>query len=107
MSKVGEYECRTQRQVLRFFQNELRYHYLGHWKDRDGNRTIEEALPRDWLARQGYEERVVNRACASWTRRRRSPVARRSTTPTGPSTRSCVTVSTSSRRCRIRRSRSD
>ena len=62
MSKVGQRERLTQQQVLRFFQDELGYNYLGDWKDRDGNRNIEEALLRDSLARQGHEERVINRA---------------------------------------------
>ncbi|PRY73220.1 type I restriction endonuclease subunit R [Halomonas ventosae] len=62
MSNVGQRERLTQQQVLRFFQDELGYRYLGDWKDRAGNRNIEEKLLRDWLVRQGHEERVINRA---------------------------------------------
>ena len=62
MTQVGARERLTQQQVLRFFQDELDYDYLGDWKDRDGNRNVEEDLLRDWLARQGHEERVINRA---------------------------------------------
>ena len=62
MSTVGQRERHTQRQVLRFFQDVLGYRYLGDWKDRGGNRNIEEDLLRDWLARQGHEERVISRA---------------------------------------------
>ena len=62
MSQVGARERLTQRQVLRYFQDELDYDYLGDWKDRAGNRNVEEDLLRDWLARQGHEERVINRA---------------------------------------------
>ncbi|MDF9434779.1 type I restriction endonuclease subunit R [Chromohalobacter israelensis] len=62
MSTVGQRERLTQQQVLRFFQGELGYHYLGDWKDRGGNRNIEEDLLRDWLVRQSHEERVINRA---------------------------------------------
>lgn len=62
MSTVGQRERLTQQQVLRFFQGELGYRYLGDWKDRCGNRNIEEDLLRDWLVRQGHEERVINRA---------------------------------------------
>ncbi|WP_018866225.1 MULTISPECIES: type I restriction endonuclease subunit R [unclassified Thioalkalivibrio] len=62
MSTVGQRERLTQQQVLRFFRDELDYRYLGDWKDRAGNRNIEEDLLRDWLARQGHEERVINRA---------------------------------------------
>jgi len=62
MSQVGQREYQTQRQILRFFRDELGYRYLGDWKDRAGNRNIEEDLLRDWLGRQGHEERVINRA---------------------------------------------
>lgn len=62
MSAVGQREYLTQQQVLEFFQHHLDYRYLGDWKDRAGNRNIEEELLRDWLARQGHEERVINRA---------------------------------------------
>lgn len=62
MSGVGQRERQTQQQVLRFFRDELGYRYLGDWKHRDGNRNIEEDLVRDWLARQGHEEPVINRA---------------------------------------------
>lgn len=62
MSTVGQRERLSQQQVLRFFRDELGYRYLGDWKDRAGNRNIEEDLLRDWLARQGHEERVINRA---------------------------------------------
>jgi len=62
MSAVGQRERLTQQQVLRFFRDELGYCYLGDWKDRAGNRNVEEDLLRDWLVRQGHEERVINRA---------------------------------------------
>lgn len=62
MSTVGQRECLTQRQIVRFFEHNLGYRYLGNWKDRDDNSNIEESLLRDWLARQGYEEHIVNRA---------------------------------------------
>ena len=62
MNTVGQRERLTQQQVLRFFQDEVGYRYLGGWKDRAGNRNIEEGVLRDWLSRQGHEERVINRA---------------------------------------------
>ncbi|MGC9397468.1 MAG: type I restriction endonuclease, partial [Anaerolineae bacterium] len=61
MSAVGQREYQTQQQVLRVFQYELDYRYLGDWKDRAGNRNIEEDLLRDWLSRKGFDERVINR----------------------------------------------
>lgn len=54
MNQVGQRERLTQQQVLRFFQDELDYRYLGDWKDRAGNHNVEEDLLRAWLARQGH-----------------------------------------------------
>lgn len=62
MSGVGQRERLTQQQVIQFFQEALDYRYLGDWKDRESNRNIEEDLLRDWLVRQGHEERVIKRA---------------------------------------------
>ncbi|WP_311948613.1 type I restriction endonuclease subunit R [Halomonas piscis] len=62
MNTVGQRESLTQQQVIRFFQQELGYRYLGDWKDREGNRNVEETLLRDWLTRQGHDERVISRA---------------------------------------------
>lgn len=44
MSKVGQRERLAQQQVLRFFQDEMGYRYLGKWKDRDGNSHAEEGV---------------------------------------------------------------
>jgi type I restriction enzyme R subunit len=62
MSNVGERERQTQWDVLTFLDKHLGYRYLGDWKDRNGNRNIEEDPLRDWLARQGHKERVINHA---------------------------------------------
>jgi len=62
MNTVGQREGLTQQRVLRFFQGQLDYRCLGDWKDRAGNGNVEEDLLRDWLARQGHEERIIARA---------------------------------------------
>jgi len=62
MNTVGQRERLTQQQIVRFFEHNLGYRYLGNWKDRNNNSNVEESLLRDWLARQGYEERIVKRA---------------------------------------------
>lgn len=61
MSQVGQRERLTQQQVLRFFQDELGYRYLGNRKDQPRNCNVEKGLLCDWLARQGHEERVISR----------------------------------------------
>ena len=59
MSTVGKREILTQRCVVSFFQNELSYAYLGHWKDRTNNCNIEKALLTDWLKRQRHNDKIV------------------------------------------------
>ncbi len=59
MSKVGEREAGTQKRVVEFFLNTLRYGYLGFWKDRDGNSNVEEDLLTDWLRRQSHSDRII------------------------------------------------
>ena len=44
MSTVGQIEKKTQARVVALFRDTLGYDYLGNWKDRDGNRNIEEGL---------------------------------------------------------------
>lgn len=61
MSTVGQHEIRTQRSVIEFFRKALDYSYLGHWKDRDGNSAIEEALLTDWLKRQGHSDKIITK----------------------------------------------
>ena len=61
MSTVGQREIETQKRVIAFLQDALGYTYLGHWKDREGNSNIEEALLAEWLKRQGYGEKVVGK----------------------------------------------
>ena len=62
MSRVGEREKITQREVVRFFREALDYAYLGHWQDREGNSHLEQELLRDWLRGQGVDEKLISRA---------------------------------------------
>ncbi len=54
MSNIGQPERATQNRVITLFRDELRYHYLGDWTDRDGNSNIEEELLTDFLTKSGY-----------------------------------------------------
>ena len=40
MSDIGKSELFTQKRVIALFRDELDYHYLGDWCDRDGNSNI-------------------------------------------------------------------
>ncbi len=62
MSQIGQREHQTQQEVLRYFQHDLGYRYLGGWKDRDNNSAVEAGLLRHWLGRQGHDENIINKA---------------------------------------------
>ena len=61
MSELGQPEIVTQRRVLAFFRDSLGYAYLGNWKDRPDNDTLEEELLTSWLARQRYSDKIIAR----------------------------------------------
>ena len=62
MSAVGQREIVTQRRVVAFFQNVLGYDYLGDWKDRPGNSNVERNTLRNWLQRNGHDDKIIARA---------------------------------------------
>lgn len=62
MSNVGQRERATQSRVVRLFQDELGYHYLGSWQDRAGNKNIEAGLLANWLQRRGVSDALITRA---------------------------------------------
>ena len=62
MSPVGQREIVTQRRVVAFFQNALGYGYLGDWKDRPENSNLERDMLRNWLRRNGHDDRIIARA---------------------------------------------
>ncbi len=62
MSRVGQIERATQQRVVKLLQNTLGYDYLGNWSDRVGNRNIDDALARQFLRRQGYDDGLITKA---------------------------------------------
>ena len=62
MSKVGAIERVTQNRIVELFKNTLGYKYLGNWKDRAGNRSIEAGLLKPFLQKQGYSDKLIGRA---------------------------------------------
>ena len=61
--KVGQVERKTQDRLVRFFQDELHYDYLGNWEDRPDNSCIEEEYLRPWLESQGkYTDTLITKA---------------------------------------------
>ena len=61
MSNVGQREKVTQKRVVKFFQQQLGYDYLGDWTDRKNNRNIEPALLANWLESQGVNGNLIGR----------------------------------------------
>ena len=68
MSTVGQIEKRTQARVVRLFQDQLGYDYLGNWIDRAGNANIEPAFLRPFLEAKGYEPALITKAIAHLTK---------------------------------------
>ncbi|MGF1539359.1 MAG: hypothetical protein ACFCU5_02735 [Pleurocapsa sp.] len=62
MNRVGEIERITQNRVVKLFQQQLQYRYLGNWQDRENNSNIEEGILREYLTQQGYSLTSINKA---------------------------------------------
>ena len=62
MSNIGDKERVTQNRVIKLFQNQLNYIYLGNFKDRKGNSNIEEELLTRWLLSRGISMEVIKKA---------------------------------------------
>lgn len=61
MGSVGQRERLTQNRVVKFFQSELGYRYLGDWKDKHRTNPIEEKLLTQWLVKQGISKSLITR----------------------------------------------
>lgn len=62
MTAIGKPERATQDRVLRLFQHELGYTYLGDWSERADNSNIEEGRLRTNLLERGYHSTQIERA---------------------------------------------
>jgi len=61
MSDIGIPERATQNRVVALFRDELKYHYLGDWIDREDNRNIEPELLSSFLKKQGHDESLIGK----------------------------------------------
>ncbi len=68
---VGQPERATQNRVIALFRDDLGYHYLGDWTDRDGNSNIEEGLLTAYLTRNAYTPEQISSADAWFLKRAR------------------------------------
>ena len=62
MNKVGALERITQNRVVKLFQHQLEYRYLGNWEKRSNNSNIEEGILREYLAKKGYSQTLIDKA---------------------------------------------
>lgn len=61
MVSVGQIERKTQNRVIRLFQDDLGYTYLGSWENRE-NSNIEEELLIKFLKKQRYSDTLIKKA---------------------------------------------
>jgi type I restriction enzyme, R subunit len=61
VSIVGQIERITQNRVVKLFQTQLGYRYLGNWETRDNNRNIEPEILSQWLKQQGVNDTLINK----------------------------------------------
>jgi type I restriction enzyme R subunit len=63
MNKVGDIEKATQKRVIKLFDKQLGYTYLGNWEDRAGNSNIEEAIVWKYLTHsRKYNDTLISKA---------------------------------------------
>lgn len=59
--KVGQRERNTQERVVKFFQDHLKYEYLGNWASRNDSRNIETEALEKWLLGKGYSSTHITK----------------------------------------------
>ncbi|MCK5138074.1 MAG: HsdR family type I site-specific deoxyribonuclease [Bacteroidales bacterium] len=62
MENIGQIERQTQNRIIKLFQDELEYTYLGNWEERENNGNIEEELLSAFLSRNGYTSSQISKA---------------------------------------------
>lgn len=61
MSDVGQNERATQNRIIKLFQKQLDYTYLGNFQDRQNNKNIEEGLLKQWLTSKGVSDVLITK----------------------------------------------
>jgi type I restriction enzyme R subunit len=62
MNQVGQLERKTQNRIVKLFQDQLNYKYLGNWEERENNSNIEEDHLRAYLQKKKYSETLIKKA---------------------------------------------
>ena len=61
MSDVGQNERATQNRVVKLFQEQLGYTYLGNYETRENNKNIEEELLKKWLTCKCVNDALITK----------------------------------------------
>ena len=61
MDTIGQPEFLTQQRVISFFVRDLGYGGLGNWKERAGNRNVEDKHLIRWLKDQGHSDNIIKK----------------------------------------------
>lgn len=59
--RVGQLERKTQDRIVKLFQKDLDYEYLGNWEEREGNSNIEKKYLKKYLTGK-YAENLIKKA---------------------------------------------
>lgn len=62
MSKVSAKERITQNRVVKLFQNELKYRYLGNFEKEENNSNVDETLLTAFLTKKGDTKNQISKA---------------------------------------------
>jgi type I restriction enzyme R subunit len=61
MSKPGDKERIAQNRVVKLFQDELKYRYLGNLEKEENNSNVDEALLTAFLTKKGYTKNQISK----------------------------------------------
>ena len=61
MAEIGQKEIATQKRIVKLFEHDLGYRYLGDWKDREDNRNVEPGILKPWLKKRGVSDALITR----------------------------------------------
>jgi type I restriction enzyme R subunit len=62
MSKVGDIERIAQNRVVKLFQDELKYRYIGNLEKEENNSNVDETLLTAYLTKKGYSKTQISKA---------------------------------------------
>lgn len=62
MNNIGKKERETQNRLIKLFQDELKYRYLGNWEEREGNSNVEDDILKEYLLKNGYSKKITGKA---------------------------------------------